>query len=208
MSNTGILLIISGPAGSGKGTVIKSVTEQSDDYRYSVSATTRQPRNGEIDGTHYHFITKEEFLDRVSKNDMLEYEQYSDNYYGTPKSNVFDVLKTGRNVILEIEVKGAVNIMNRFPDVVSILILPPDYETLRFRLRERDTESAEEVNKRLKIAKEEIKSFYKYDYVVINENDRAEKAASEIINIINCEKMKTKRNTEFYENFYLKGEEK
>lgn len=197
----GVLVVISGPAGSGKGTVISHIMKTGEDYAYSVSATTRQPRPGEIDGKSYYFISREDFEKRLADDMMLEHTEYCGNYYGTPCDKVLEQLKT-KNVILEIEVEGAMQVKDKFPEATLILLLPPDFKTLEARLRGRHTETEEVVLKRLEKAKNEVSFFDKYDYIVINNDGGAELAARQIINIINSEKQRTARCMEVKEHFY------
>ena len=138
--NKGILLVVSGPAGSGKGTVNAHLLKR-DDFKYSVSATTRAARPGEVNGVNYHFITKEDFLGRIERGEMLEYTEYCGNYYGTPLKEAEDVLHSGKNLILEIEVEGARNVKTRYPEAVLIMLLPPSFKVQEQRLRGRGTET-------------------------------------------------------------------
>ena len=168
MNKKGLLFIISGPAGSGKGTIVSRVREPAQ-FDFSVSATTRSPRPGEEHGVHYYFIDKTEFEGKIEAGEMLEYAQYVGNYYGTPKKPVEDALAAGRNIVLDIEVKGALQVKEKMPEAVMIYILPPDYETLLSRIRGRGTETEEVIQKRMNEARNEIRTFPKYDYVVIND---------------------------------------
>jgi len=181
----GQLLVISGPSGAGKGTVCKSLLEKNDIW-ISVSATTRKPRNGEIDGVNYFFIDKDEFLAKIDSNDFLEYAEVYGNYYGTPKSKVFDVLESGKDVILEIDIQGALKIKSAYPDGVFIFILPPSMEELRYRITNRGSETPESLKTRLNSAYEEISFASKYDYAVIN--DEVNEAVKKIESIITAEK--------------------
>ena len=201
MNKKGLLFIISGPAGSGKGTIVSRVRELAQ-FDFSVSATTRSPRPGEEHGVHYYFIDKTEFEGKIEAGEMLEYAQYVGNYYGTPKKPVEDALAAGRNIVLDIEVKGALQVKEKMPEAVMIYILPPDYETLLARIRGRGTETEEVIQKRMNEARNEIRTFPKYDYVVIN--DTVEKAAQDVLSILRTENMKTFRNLDIQENFFGK----
>ena len=190
----GLLLVISGPAGSGKGTVIAELMKNDDRYCYSVSATTRAPRPGEVNGVNYHFITREDFTERISGGGMLEYTEYCGNLYGTPRREAEEALKNGRNLILEIEVKGAENIKKIFPEAVLIMLLPPSFAVQEKRLRGRGTETEEKINARLERTKEEIKQYKLYDYIVYNEDGGAEKTAEDLRAIVRAEKLRSERN--------------
>ncbi len=196
----GILLVISGPAGSGKGTVNAHLLER-DDFVYSVSATTRAPRPGEVDGVNYHFISKEEFLHRIEHGDMLEYTEYCGNYYGTPLKEAEEVLASGKNLILEIEVEGARNVKARYPDAVLVMLLPPSYSVQEQRLRSRGTETEEKILERLARAKEEILCAPAYDYVVYNRDGRDTEAAEDILAIVTSEKCSLRRNPTVAEDY-------
>lgn len=168
----GVLFVFSGPSGVGKGTLNgKLFAEFGDQMAFSVSATTRAPREGEIDGKHYFFITKQDFENRVANNDFLEYAQFAGNSYGTPKSYVMSLLEQGKNVLLEIEVQGAMQVMERMPECVSIFVLPPSFEELERRLRGRGTETEEKVLKRLETARGELEYAGKYQYQIVNGGD-------------------------------------
>lgn len=196
----GILLVISGPAGSGKGTVNAHLLER-DDFVYSVSATTRAPRPGEVDGVNYHFISKEEFLHRIEHGDMLEYTEYCGNYYGTPLKEAEEVLASGKNLILEIEVEGARNVKARYPDAVLVMLLPPSYSVQEQRLRGRGTETEEKILERLARAKEEILCAPAYDYVVYNRDGCDTEAAENILAIVTSEKCSLRRNPTVAEDY-------
>ena len=165
----GKLLIISGFSGVGKGTVVKYILDNYSDYKISISATTRSPREGEFDGTHYHFLTTEKFEDMIKNNQLLEYANYVGNYYGTPRDFVEKNINEGNNVILEIETQGALQVKKMMPEAVMIFVLPPNADTLKERLVGRQTETMEVINKRLSKAAEETGVIDKYDYFVIND---------------------------------------
>jgi len=168
----GTLFVFSGPSGVGKGTLnAKLFAEFGDQMAFSVSATTRGPREGEIDGTHYFFISRQEFENRIANNDFLEYAQFAGNFYGTPKSYVMSLLEAGKNVLLEIEVQGAMQVMERMPQCVSIFVLPPSFDELERRLRGRGTETEDKILKRLETARGELAYADKYRYQVINGGD-------------------------------------
>lgn len=196
MNNKGLLIIISGYSGTGKGTVVKRLLEKYDErYALSISATTREPRDGEIDGREYFFKSKEEFEEMIANEELIEHACYVDNYYGTPKSYVEDRLNEGRNVILEIEIQGALNVKELFPDSVLIFLLPPSVEELEKRLRSRGTETDELVNARLERAVVESESVYNYDYIVIN--DDIEECVDTINGIIPVEKLRVSHQRSF-----------
>ena len=168
----GTLFVFSGPSGVGKGTLNAKLFEEfGEQMAFSVSATTRAPREGEIDGKHYFFISKQEFENRIANNDFLEYAQFAGNSYGTPKSYVMSLLETGKNVLLEIEVQGAMQVMERMPDCVSIFVLPPSFEELERRLRGRGTENEEKIVKRLETARGELAYAGRYKHRIINGGD-------------------------------------
>ncbi|HAN20811.1 MAG TPA: guanylate kinase [Clostridiales bacterium] len=184
MSNKkGTLFVISGSSGTGKGTVLELLLKQSDKFCYSVSATTRAPREGEIEGLNYYFVSREQFEEFIKKGEMLEHAEYVENLYGTPKSYVLSQLEKGMNVILEIEVCGARQIKEKFPEAVLIFITPPSFAELEKRLLERKTESKEVIEQRLKIALTEIQSAKDYDYIILNNDNKAIDAAMDIISI-------------------------
>lgn len=177
----GEFIVISGPSGVGKGTICDKLIKELDAW-YSVSMTTRDMREGEVDGINYYFISKEEFKKRIDEGKLLEYNIYNGNYYGTPKDKVLEKLEEGKNVFLEIEVNGARNIKKIFSDALLIYIAPPSIEELRKRLINRGTEDMDTINNRLKIAENELKQIDFYDYVVVN--DDLDKAINEVRNII------------------------
>ena len=165
----GILLVISGFAGTGKGTLVQELLKRYDNYALSVSATTRDPRPGEEDGVHYFFKTKEEFEQMIQEKELIEYACYVGNYYGTPKEYVQEQLENGKDVILEIEIQGALKIKEQFPETLLLFMVPPSAQVLEDRLRGRGTETEEVVQKRLRRAVEEAEFIEKYDYLIVND---------------------------------------
>lgn len=193
MTKKGILLIISGFSGTGKGTVINElISKYGDEYSLSVSATTRAPREGEREGIEYFFKTTEEFELMISNNELIEYACYVKNYYGTPRKYVEEQLLKGKNVILEIEIQGALDVKKLYPESVLIFLLPPDIAELERRLKGRGSESREVISERLCRAVTEVDSAYKYDYIVIN--DDLNNCCTSVNNIVKAEKFSVKRN--------------
>ncbi len=193
--NKGLLIIVSGPSGAGKGTVLKEVFDEIESLRYSVSVTTRKPREGVKEGESYFFKSLEEFEDMIERDEFLEYQPVFGNYYGTPKEYVERLRTAGYDVVLEIDVKGAMSVKERVSDAVLIFLTPESKEILRSRLINRKTESAAELEKRVGESIRELETVEKYEYVVVN--DTIERCADDIIAIINAEKRKVGRNAEF-----------
>ena len=194
----GLLLVVSGPAGVGKGTINGALVERNCDIRMSVSATTRKPRPGEIDGVHYFFKSEEDFQKMIDEGAFLEYMRVFDtNYYGTPKSFVTQELEEGRSVILEIDVHGAMRVKSVYPDAVLIFIAPPSMSELKSRLIHRGTESAETIERRFTAAFHEVEYAGKYDYIVVN--DILDLAITQAEDIIVAERCKVSRNNELIE---------
>ena len=184
----GRLIVFSAPSGCGKGTMLAEILKD-ENYCVSVSATTRSPREGEVDGVNYYFMSKGDFLQRVADSEFLEYAEYCDNYYGTLMSEVDGKLNEGKNVILEIEVQGAQKIREKRPDALMIFILPPSVSELRRRLKKRGTETDEVIEQRVSQAAREIKGASKYDYAIVN--DALEDAISDFFAVMRAEKLKT-----------------
>ena len=188
----GVLIILSGPSGAGKDTVLDKLVEKDSSCKVSVSMTTREKRDGEIDGTHYYFVSREYFEKKIAENRMLEFAEYAKNYYGTPAEPVDEMLSQGKAVILKIEVQGAEKIRNRYDNVISIFLMPPSMRVLEERLRGRGSEDEETIQHRLFIAREEIRRAFEYDYVVFN--DTVENAVEGIRAIVTAERQKIERN--------------
>ena len=191
MSKKGLLVVYTGCSGVGKGTIMKEMLQKESSLRLSVSATTRDPRPGETHGKEYFFVSREEFKEMINNNKFLEYAQYADNFYGTPKDAVEEMLNQGLNVILEIEVQGGLQVLEKCPDCLSIFIVPPSMEELENRLRGRGTEPNDVIEKRMEAAKTEMTFTNRYDYVVMN--DKVDTAVEEIISLI--KKEQDKRNS-------------
>lgn len=181
----GLLILISGPSGTGKGTVCDLLRQKHPEISYSISATTRQPRPGEQDGVNYYFYTKEKFREMIDQGQLLEWAEVYGNFYGTPKQKVLDRLEAGEDILLEIDTQGALNVMKVMPEGLFIFLLPPSLEELAARLKGRGTETEENLHRRLGAAVDEIKLATKYRYVVVN--DKVEDAQETIANIIEAE---------------------
>ena len=191
LNRKGLLLVVSGPSGAGKGTICKALLNKNDQIKLSVSATTRKPRNGEVHGVNYFFIEKEEFAKMIENGEFLEYAQIYDNFYGTPKAAIIECLEKGQDVILEIEMQGARQIKEVYPEGVFIFVLPPSLEELKSRIVGRGTETQEEIEKRFSCAFEEINQIVNYDYFIVNED--IEKSVSDVEAIICAEQNKVTR---------------
>ena len=197
MMSSGLLIVFSGPSGAGKDTILKRLLEKDKSIRLSISATTRRPRSGEVDGVDYYFVDRNKFIIMQQNDDMLESAEYCGNFYGTPRKPIEKWISEGNNVILEIEVQGGSQIKQKIPECVSIFILPPSLSELEQRLKNRKTESDEVISNRLETAHNEILQAVNYDYAVIN--DSVESAVDEIINIVHAEKHKVIRNKKLIE---------
>ena len=191
LNRKGLLLVVSGPSGAGKGTICKALLNKNDQIKLSVSATTRKPRTGEVHGVNYFFLEKEEFTTMIENGEFLEYAQIYDNFYGTPKAAIIECLEKGQDVILEIEMQGAKQIKEVYPEGVFIFVLPPSLEELKSRIVGRGTETAEEIEKRFSCAFEEINQIVNYDYFIVNED--VDKSVNDIEAIICAEKNKVTR---------------
>ena len=191
----GVLTVVSGFSGAGKGTVMKRLIQKYDDYALSISVTTRKPREGERDGIEYFFKTKEEVEAMIENDEFLEYARYVDNYYGTPRFYVEEMLAKGKNVILEIEIQGAMQIKAKNPEAVLVFVTPPSFEELRNRLVGRGTETADVIESRLRRASEEAEGMPSYDYILVN--DQVEDCVDRLHQIILSERSKAQRNEEF-----------
>lgn len=194
----GLLIVLSGPSGTGKGTVCKALLNKRPDIILSVSCTTRLPREGEAEGESYFFKSFEEFEDLIEKKAFLEYANVYSNYYGTPRSFVEETIAKGKNVLLEIDVQGALKVKGSYPDGVYIFLVPPTFEELEKRIRSRATETEEKIQERLGKASAEMKLMDEYHYVVVN--DDVDKVVTRIEGIIETEKLRVKRNKERYKH--------
>lgn len=198
MSKRGILVVISGFAGSGKGTLIKELMSQYDNYALSISATTRSPRPGEQDGREYFFKTTEEFQNMIAADQFLEHAQYVNHYYGTPKAYIEEQLDSGKDVILEIDIQGALQVKEKFPETLLLFVTPPSAEILEKRLVGRGTETLPVIEARMARAAEEAEIMEKYDYLIIN--DKLDECVMTLREIIQNEHVRAFRNKEFIKN--------
>ncbi|MCR5627614.1 MAG: guanylate kinase [Lachnospiraceae bacterium] len=195
MNSKGMLVVVSGFAGAGKGTLVKNLMTRHDGYLLSVSATSRAPREGEVDGVNYFFKTRDEFEKMIKEDAFIEYARYVDNYYGTPKAFVEEKMKEGKIVILEIEIQGALQIREKFPEAILLFIMPPSARILKERLVGRGTESAEVIEKRMNRASQEAEGIEKYDYIVVN--DDVDHATHQMHNMIQSARYSPMRQSEF-----------
>ena len=206
MNKKGILIVVSGFSGAGKGTLMKEIMKQYDNYALSISATTRSPREGEVDGREYFFRTIDEFEKMIAQDELIEYAKYVNNYYGTPRAYVEQKLEEGKDVILEIEIQGALKVKEKFPETLLLFVTPPNVEILRNRLIGRGTETMEVIESRMRRAVEESEGMGNYDYLVIN--DDLQDCVEEMHHIIQKEHKRAFRNQDFIEQIRreLKGE--
>lgn len=192
MQHQGILAVISGFSGAGKGTVMKALLGQYDNYALSVSATTREPRPGEANGREYFFVSEQEFTSMIEKGDLIEYARYVNHYYGTPKAYVESMLAAGKDVLLEIEIQGALKVKQQFPEALLVFIVPPSAAELKNRLLSRGTESEDVIEKRLSRAAEEAEGMSSYDYILVN--DTVEDCTARLHGLIQSQHYKTSAN--------------
>ena len=197
MSKKGVLVVVSGFSGAGKGTLMKALLDQYDNYALSISATTRAPREGEADGREYFFKSREEFLRMIEEDALIEYAQYVGNYYGTPKDYVLGNMDAGKDVILEIEIQGALKVKEKFPEAVLVFVMPPSAGELKRRLIGRGTEPLSIIDARLKRAAEEAVGIEKYDYIIVN--DDVNECAARLHALIQSQHCRASENLEFIE---------
>ncbi len=192
MKQQGILAVVSGFSGAGKGTIMKALLEKYDNYALSISATTRKPREGEVDGREYFFMSVEQFEDLIKNDQLIEHACYVSNYYGTPRSYVEEKMAEGKDVILEIEIQGALKVKEKFPETLLVFVVPPSAEELKNRLIGRGTETMEVIESRMSRAIEEAEEMGSYDYILVNES--VDKAVEDLHNLIQAQHMKSSAN--------------
>ena len=197
MSDQGILVVVSGFSGAGKGTLIKAMLEKHHNYALSISATTRKPREGEMDGREYFFVTRERFERMIEEGQLIEQAQYVNNYYGTPRQYVFQQMADGKDVILEIEIQGALKIKERFPDALLLFVMPPSADELKRRLIGRGTETMEVIDQRLHRAADEADGMTSYDYILVN--DQIDTCVEAMHQLIQAQHRKVSSNLDFIE---------
>lgn len=198
MDNQGALVVVSGFSGAGKGTLMKALLGSYENYALSISATTRSPREGEVDGREYFFKTREEFIRMIEADQLIEHAEYVNNFYGTPKDYVFANLESGKDVLLEIEIQGALKVKEKFPNAVLIFITPPSAEELKRRLLNRGTESIDKINARLKRAAEEAEFMESYDYILVN--DDLDQCVAEMHRLIQSMRARTENHLTLISN--------
>lgn len=208
MSDRGLLIVLSGPSGAGKGTICSRLRAEMPNLTYSVSMTTRQPRVGEVEGVNYFFRDKEEFEELLKEDAFLEYAKVYDNYYGTPKKHVMDLLDQGKSVLLEIDIQGAMQVKERYSDAIFIYIVPPSLTELSARLRGRATDSEEVIDKRLSLACSELALAHRYDYIVVNDDlDEATEKTASILRAESCKISRNKGKIQFIYKQYMDSKE-
>ena len=208
MSDRGLLIVLSGPSGAGKGTICSRLRAEMPNLTYSVSMTTRQPRVGEVEGVNYFFRDKEEFEELLKEDAFLEYAKVYDNYYGTPKKHVIDLLDQGKSVLLEIDIQGAMQVKERYSDAIFIYIVPPSLTELSARLRGRATDSEEVIDKRLSLACSELALAHRYDYIVVNDDlDEATEKTASILRAESCKISRNKEKIQFIYKQYMDSKE-
>lgn len=200
ITQPGILIVLSGPSGTGKGTICRELLHNCPNLHYSISATTRAPRNGEVNGSNYWFIEQDKFREMINDNGFLEWAEVYGNYYGTPRASVLELLNSGKDVILEIDTQGAMQVKNKFPQGVFIYIVPPSLDELANRIHKRGTETIETIKKRLGCVRSELAYVNNYNYIVVN--DEVTKAVASIESIINAEKCHVSRNNKLIDKIY------
>lgn len=198
MKRKGCLIVVSGPSGTGKGTVCSALLEKHKEIAYSISATTRQPRTGEVDGVNYYFLAKNVFEKMIEDGELLEWAEVYGNYYGTPLKKIQERLAVGQDILLEIDTQGAMSVKEKFPDEIYIYIMPPSLKELERRLKTRGTDSAESIERRLKSAAGEMEIAERYNYIVVNE--QVEQAVEQIAAIVDAEHCRVGRNKEIIDN--------
>ena len=208
MSDRGLLIVLSGPSGAGKGTICSRLRAEMPNLTYSVSMTTRQPRVGEVEGVNYFFRDKEEFEELLKEDAFLEYAKVYDNYYGTPKKHVMDLLDQGKSVLLEIDIQGAMQVKERYSDAIFIYIVPPSLTELSARLRGRATDPEEVIDKRLSLACSELALAHRYDYIVVNDDlDEATEKTASILRAESCKISRNKEKIQFIYKQYMDSKE-
>ncbi len=203
MTQKGILIVVSGPSGAGKGTICRELLSNNPRLKYSISATTREPRAGEVDGVNYLFVTKDKFTTMIENDDLLEWAEVYGNFYGTPHHYVLEQLNKGYDVVLEIDTQGAMKVKGKFPEGVYIYILPPSLDELADRIHKRGTDSLDVIKKRLQCVCGELAHAHNYHYIVTN--DQVSAAVQKMEIIIAAEKLRTVRNTALIDNLYRTG---
>lgn len=198
MKRKGCLIVVSGPSGTGKGTVCSALLEKHKEIAYSISATTRQPRTGEVDGVNYYFLAKNVFEKMIEDGELLEWAEVYGNYYGTPLKKIQERLADGQDILLEIDTQGAMSVKEKFPDEIYIYIMPPSLKELERRLKTRGTDSAESIERRLKSAAGEMEIAERYNYIVVNE--QVEQAVEQIAAIVDAEHCRVGRNKKIIDN--------